>query len=696
MEPEEDCVTILTRGPEGIATETVPFVRWILCTERHSLPDAVWTELEGDGFRWLAEFPSRGSYQQARFWLRDARAAHIAPPSASKQFLMRSGVTFFKGMEFDDVLRLQLDIETLALSPDHPENEVFLVALSDNTGFERLISGDEPTILRETVSCIRERDPDIIEGHNILGFDLPYLAARAKLRGIPLSLGRNGSELAFGSPQTCAIGYYSRPFTPAHIWGRQVVDTYLAVQRYDISRGSMASYSLKASAEALGVAEPARHIIPHHRIAHEWKENPDLVRTYAIQDARETRSLARIVLPPEFYVTQMVPEPYSLAATTGNGEKINALLIREYLRRGRAIPLQDDPKPLPGGYTEVRRVGVIRRIVKCDVESLYPSIMLSRQIKPAKDTLNVFLPALRELTARRIQAKKNARESSGREHAYWDGLQSAFKILINSFYGYLGGPFNFNDYDAAARVTALGRETVAQIVAELEASGSEVVEIDTDGVYFSPPDDVDSEEAEVSYVERIGAKLPEGLRLAHDGRYQAMISLKMKNYVLEDYEGNLTFKGSALRSRADERFGVEFIKQASKLLLEGKAEEVGLLYREVFKRISRRELGVEQFSRRERITSKTFASTSRKRLAQAAKDAKLGDHVQVYQRVDGTIALTSDYANDEDTDYLLDKLYKFACRLREAIGEDFDRIIPRPSAISKAEAAGQQTLGLFD
>ena len=45
------------------------------------------------------------------------------------------------------------------------------------------------------VACIRERDPDVIEGHNIFGFDLPYLAARAKMHSIRLELGRDGSEM---------------------------------------------------------------------------------------------------------------------------------------------------------------------------------------------------------------------------------------------------------------------------------------------------------------------------------------------------------------------------------------------------------------------------------------------------------------------------------------------------------------------
>lgn len=696
VEPGSESVTLVRRVGGQVSTETRPFRRWILTSEKHSLADAHWIELDGDGFRFLAEFPDRESYQAARFWLRDAHADHIALPSASKQFLMRSGITLFKEMGFDDALRMQLDIETLGLSPTKPANEIFLVSVTDNTGFEQLISGDEKSILKQVIECIRERDPDVIEGHNILGFDLPYIAERAQLLGVKLPLGRDGSEMTCGGSRSCAVGYYSRPYLPWHIWGRQILDTLLGVQRYDVSRGALPSYGLKACAEALGVAEPERCQIPHDRIAQEWRENPDRVRTYCLQDAKETRALAGIVLPPDFYTTQMVPEAYSLAATTGNGEKINSILIREYLRQGKAIPMQSNPKPLPGGYTEVQVTGVVERIVKCDVESLYPSIMLTRGIKPASDTLGIFLPALSELTRRRIEAKRRAKETEGREHAYWDGLQAAFKILINSFYGYLGAPFNFNDFDAAAQVTSIGRETVKQIVAELQHSRSKVVEVDTDGVYFQPPDDVADEEAEIAYIEEIGATLPEGIRLAHDGRYRAMISLKMKNYILEPYKGHLIFKGSALRSRADEKFGMQFIHKAARLLLEHRTKEIGELYLEMSREINERRLDVEQFSRRERITNKTFESVSRRRIAVAAREAKVGDYVRVYQKSDGSIGLVDDYDNDEDTDYLLDKLYKFALRLKDAIGPEFDVLIPKRSAMSRSEAAGQQRLGLFD
>ena len=105
---------------------------------------------------------------------------------------------------------------------------------------------------------------------------------------------------------------------------------------------------------------------------------------------------------------------------------------------------------------------------------------------------------------------------------------------------------------------------------------------------------------------------------------------------------------------------------------------------------------IKEFARRERITEKTFTSASKKRLAQAAGDTKVGEYVSIYERKDGSIGLARDYQHDEDRDYLLDKLYKFANRLKEAFGAEVDAMFPKPSARSKSEAAGQQTLGLFD
>ena len=114
--------------------------------------------------------------------------------------------------------------------------------------------------------------------------------------------------------------------------------------------------------------------------------------------------------------------------------------------------------------------------MKCDVESLYPSIMLSEGITSSRDTLGAYLPMLAELTRRRLDAKAESRRAvhAGQEaeRAMWEGMQGSFKVLINSFYGYLGyGGGLFNDYDAAERVTLAGQRIVKQVVANLQQHG---------------------------------------------------------------------------------------------------------------------------------------------------------------------------------------------------------------------------------
>ena len=696
VEVERTRAVLFLRNGSTVSREERPFAPWLLSADRLDLPDADWRELEGEGYRWMARFPNAGAYRAARGELRDKHVSHLAFPSLERQYLVISGQTLFKGMAFNDVHRLQLDIETLGFTPEAKESEVFLIAISDNRGTEVVLSGPEDQILREAVRVIRDLDPDVIEGHNILGFDLPYLAKRAELRGVSLAFGRDGSCMRFGSERTCAIGGMSRPFTPVHIFGRHVADTLFGVQRYDAPRGNLMSHSLKDCAVALGVAQPDRVYIPHSEIARVWRQDPDRVKTYSLQDVLETRGLAEIVLPADFYTTQMAPDTYASALTAGTGERINSILIREYLRQDRAIPRPQQPREVPGGYTDIRRTGIIHNVVKCDVESLYPSVMLTYGIKPESDTLDVFLPALSELTQRRMEAKSRSRSGEPGERAYWDGLQSSFKILINSFYGYLGAAFHFNDYRAAEKVTATGQRIVKQIVDGLADAGSEVIEIDTDGVYFTPPAGVDTEEKELAYIETIAACLPEGIRLAHDGRYRLMISLKVKNYILVDYEGKKVLRGASMRSRADEPFGREFIAAAVDLLAADQPEAVGDLYGSIADRIRARSLPPEMFCRRERVTEKTFTSSAKRRSAQAARGARVGDYISVYQKEDGSLGLADEYAGDEDRDYLLDKLYKFACRLKEAFGADFDRLFPKPSPRARAEAAGQQRLSLFD
>jgi DNA polymerase elongation subunit (family B) len=209
-------------------------------------------------------------------------------------------------------------------------------------------------------------------------------------------------------------------------------------------------------------------------------------------------------------------------------------------------------------------------VLHVDVTSLYPSLMISGGVAPAGDALGVFLELLTHLREVRVAAKRLAQTApSEEERQHQQALSQSFKILINSFYGYLGfASAHWNDFVAANRVTAEGRRIVTQIVDRLRELGATPVEADTDGVYFTPPPG-HAEADDGALLDAVAAGLPEGITLELDGRYAAMFSYKMKTYALLDGRGRLKLKGSAFRSRGLEPFQRRVIEELVRLLVTG-------------------------------------------------------------------------------------------------------------------------------
>ncbi len=201
--------------------------------------------------------------------------------------------------------------------------------------------------------------------------------------------------------------------------------------------------------------------------------------------------------------------------------------------------------------------------------------MLHYRCFPAKDTLEIFPRLLEDLRQFRVDAKRRAREAGREEErVYLEALQSTFKILINSFYGYLGFAMgHFNDFVQANRVTSTGRELIKGIVDWLETRGCRIIEVDTDGLYFTLPDRPEPD-AEDQLLDDLAATLPEGIRLELAGRYRSMFSYKMKNYALLDEQEKLIIKGSGLRSRGLELFQRQWMEEMMLLLLKGERDKI--------------------------------------------------------------------------------------------------------------------------
>jgi DNA polymerase, archaea type len=609
----------------------------------------------------------------------------------STQYLLQSGKTLFKGMDFSDIYRMQLDIETYSKNytfsnAERIEDRIILISLSDNRGWETVLGGKsitEKELLGECIKIIHEKDPDVIEGHNIFNFDLPYIIKRCELHSIEFAIGRDSSPPR-GLHSRTSFAEHEIDYTSYDIAGRHVVDTWLLVQAYDVSKRNMESYGLKYAAKYFGVAPPQRIYIPGEKISWYWDNEPDVLKHYALDDVRETRAISERLSIAPFYLTQMLPFNYGVTAKLGAAAKIESLFVRHYLKQRFSLPKPETGFQTTGGYTEIFYTGVLGPIVHADVESLYPSIMLSKNIYPATDELKIFNQALRHLTKLRLNAKKEMKIATDpADRSRLDALQSSFKILINSFYGYLGYSKGiFNDYAKADLVTTTGQTLLKRLIHEINLHNGTVVEVDTDGIFFVVPDNVHGDKSEHNFVEHLSESLPEGIRLDFSGRYKKILSYKKKNYALVGYDNKIIIKGSSLISRSMERFGRSYIQQCIDYILDGRIDDLHKLYLTVERSIRDHAMDVKDFARTESLkdsinqylqdvkNEKRNKTASYEVALRSSRDYTAGDKISFY--FTGNDANIRGFENakgaeewdpnfpDENTTYYLKRLEEFS------------------------------------
>ena len=687
--------------------------------------------LEGENFfNYLVVFSSWSDYWKGVRQVEQYSETQGGPPeelyrinSPTQQYLMQTGRTSFREMSFNDLHRLQLDLEVFSRESfpqaEREEDEIIIIALSDNRGWSRLIHGrdqSERAMLEELVHVIQKKDPDVIEGHNIFAFDFDYLLKRCALHDVSFGIGRDGSEpRSFSSSMRFAERVVD--FPALNIAGRHVIDTYFQVMSFDVFKRDLPGYSLKEAARYFGFAPEGRTYVEGQNISSLWQEDPDRLLDYALDDVTETERLARHLSGSTFYLAQMLPMPYGQVARTGPASKIEGLFIREYLRQKTSFPRSEWGSQAMGGYTDLFFTGVAGPIAYADVESLYPSIMLNYAIQPEGDTLSLFPGLLQRLTDLRFDAKRQMNSaSSEEERSELDARQSSYKILINSFYGSLGFSLAaFNDFSEADRVARIGQDILRSIIQLIQERGGQVIEADTDGVLFVPPPKKQGEEEERAFVDSLNAEMPEGIRIGFDGRFQKMLSYKKKNYALLTYDDTLKFKGSSLISRSNERFGRRFVRRAIRLLLDEDLEGLHALYIKTRDRIIDHDWdGVKQFSRTETLKDTIeqyeadVESGKRPRAAayelaieharETGQPARKGDRISYY--ITGSGANVTAFRNcklaaawhpdepDENTAYYLKRLDEFTRKFEPFFSEHDFRLLFSPEDLFGFSAEG--------
>jgi DNA polymerase I len=593
-------------------------------------------KLRGDlKYGWLITVDSWKELIALRNGLKNAGRDFFAFTDPVQHYLTATGRTLFKDLPFEELKRMQLEVLQNVASAssrsaeDHRQDadstgeHIMSIAVSDNTGWEELLIVDPKNIeesernaFKRLTALIKERDPDVIEGHNLFRSDLPYLVARSKKLKTKLDWGRSGGFLR-SRPSRLQIAEKTIDYPKFAIDGRHLVDTFLLAQFYDVGMRSLAGFERMDVARHFDLCDNEQiSALTGKELERAYLENSETFRRRALCGVRETRALSDLLSPSYFIQAQIFPYNYQDVIVRGNATRINALFLREYFRQRHSIPELPMPRAFEGGYTDIFFTGVARDVWHCDIASLYPSVMLQFECFPATDQLQIFRHLLTDVRTFRLEAKAEMRaEKDPAKQHHLQALQNTFKILLNSFYGYLGfAQGHFADFDAAARVTQIGRDLLKKMIDWLNAHGAHVVEVDTDGIYFVPPSSASSVEAgvspamsksdaadtaattpnEIEELQRgLAKELPPGIDVEIDEQFDAMFSYKAKNYALLTKDGDVVIKGGALKSRGLEKFQRVFLEEMIKLIMQGKPEAVGGLRNEFEQKIRNREWKID-------------------------------------------------------------------------------------------------------
>lgn len=610
---DEGRALVSVAAPDGSRREQVePFRPFAWLGARPDDGRVAAEPLQGAGaFPWLVHGDALGDFEDFLKAARDGMAVDVLKPYES-QWLLQRRARLYDGLPFGRLRRCQLDIETAATDEggfsdaQREGDRILAIGLLCGDRRELLVleeEGDaaEKRLLLRFNEVLRELDPDTVEGHNLFKFDLDYLRQRCKRHKVPCAWGRFGLKAEFRNSRLKVAERWI-DFPRCDLPGRAVIDTYLLVQLYDITTREMTAYGLKDAAVYFGVTPESgegRTYIEGARIQEEFRRDRDRFLAYLADDLRETKGVADVLLPTYFEQARAFPILLQEAALRGNAGKIDLLFLEEYYHARATCPAPEESGAFEGGFTRSFQEGVFRHVLHFDVASLYPSLMLHLGRNPRRDPLGVFIPMLRRLREYRLTYKRLAREApTAAERDEAQARQATFKILINSFYGYLGfSAARFGDGDLAAEVTRSGRELLQALIAEFERQGCTILEADTDGIYLSSERYFDRPEELLGAVAKI---MPAGIELEFDGRYDAMFCYKAKNYALA-VNGEVTLRGSALRSRGIEPFLKRLSDQLIAFLLGVSPASPVALLAEYRGKIGARALPVEQLAKAETL-----------------------------------------------------------------------------------------------
>lgn len=616
-----------------------------------------------------------------------------------EQQLAYYGITVHKGLAFEDLSVLSFDIESTGTQLNK-DAKVLIISNTywSLTGVSRevfILDEDEKNaaqMLIDWCNAVAKFNPAVITGHNILGFDLPYLNYVAKRHKLELTLGRDRSSMTINSRASNyrVDGSQTWEYKNIKIFGREIVDGMFLAVKYDIGR-NFRSWGLKSIIEDLGLVVEGRQFYDASLIGKNWHipEEREKIIEYCKDDGDDSLALYKLMGPSLFYAARSIPKSFQTIVNTATGGWLNSIMIRAYIQNDHSIPKANEYTPVTGGIS-FGVPGIHKNVFKIDIASLYPSIMRNYKINdPIKDPNNVFYKLVNYNTVARLEYKKKGKETG---EQYYKDLDASSKIFINSAYGLLGtGKVNYNNFNNADMITSIGRRILSLTM--MWATGKDVnywfhpdhtldgaymnsehdkkyekylslgkykphnfviTNGDTDSIAFKKKDESEfTEQERLDLLEEINGLLPELLNYEDDGYFEKFVVNKAKNYIL--YDGKkIKIKGSSFKDAKKEPVMKEMMMKIIEDCLIHERRDYVDIYEEYIQEVYNM-IDITRWAGKKNITEKvmnndrTTEAKVRDALEGMDQDVVIGDKVFLYNAIDGMI-------QDSDKDGL--KVYK--------------------------------------
>jgi DNA polymerase elongation subunit (family B) len=442
------------------------------------------------------------------------------------------------------------------------------------------------------------------------------------------------------------------------IWGYNVIDIIHAVRRAQAINSSIKSAGLKYIAEYTNVKEPDRVYISHENIGKMYSEKkeywlnlrtgeyrkkgdykdldvkfPDtyaavtgdeLVERYLQDDLEETLKVDKEFNQASFLLASMIPTTYERVSTMGTATLWKMLMLAWSYKHNLSVPVKQTKTDFVGGLSRLLKVGYSKNVLKLDFSSLYPSIQLVHDVFPECDVTGAMKGMLKYFRDTRIMYKQLAEQhekTNPQLSASYNNKQLPIKIFINSMFGALSAPqvFAWGDMYMGEQITCTGRQYLRQMIKFFMSRGYVPLVMDTDGVNFSSPDNIDShryvgrglnwkvkegkvyEGAEADVAEYNDIFMRGEMALDTDGIWPSCINIARKNYALLTDKGKIKLVGNTIKSKKLPGYIEEFLDKGIKLLLQGNGKEFVEYYYQCIEKIYNQQIPLAKIAQKAKV-----------------------------------------------------------------------------------------------